>query len=94
MLINRIIPIPPNFSKIPAKIIEPNTGASTWAKGSHKWTPNIGNLTKNPNATANDETFLIILYLELVPNRFTSENNDMLTITVTQTTKGTDEIIV
>ena len=28
-IINRIIPIPPSFSRIPAKIIDPYTGAST-----------------------------------------------------------------
>ena len=33
------IPKPPNFNKIPAKIIEPYTGASTWARGSHKCKP-------------------------------------------------------
>jgi hypothetical protein len=31
----RIIPYPPNFNKIPAKIIDPPTGASTCALGSH-----------------------------------------------------------
>lgn len=39
-------PYPPNFNKTPAKIIEPETGASTWALGNHKWTKNIGILTK------------------------------------------------
>ena len=43
----RIIPYPPNFKRIPAKIIDPETGASTWALGSHKWTRNIGNFTRN-----------------------------------------------
>lgn len=28
-ILNRIKPIPPSFNKIPAKIIDPNTGAST-----------------------------------------------------------------
>jgi hypothetical protein len=32
----RIIPNPPIFNKIPAKIIEPITEASTWALGSQK----------------------------------------------------------
>lgn len=31
-------PYLPNFNKIPARIIDPATGASTWALGSHKWT--------------------------------------------------------
>lgn len=47
MAIMRIIPYPPNFNKTPAKIIEPETGASTWALGNHWCTKNIGNFTKN-----------------------------------------------
>lgn len=43
----RIIPYPPNFSKIAARIIEPAMGASTWAFGSHRWTPYNGILTIN-----------------------------------------------
>ena len=43
---NDIRPIPPILSKILAKIIEPATGASTWALGSHMWVINMGNFTK------------------------------------------------
>lgn len=32
----RIKPYPPNFRRIPAKSIEPTTGASTWAFGNHR----------------------------------------------------------
>lgn len=32
----RIIPYPPNFSRIAARIIDPAIGASTWAFGSHR----------------------------------------------------------
>jgi len=46
IIIRRKIPIPPNFSKTAAKIIEPPRGASTCALGSHKWKKNIGNFTK------------------------------------------------
>jgi hypothetical protein len=42
-------PYPPSFSKIPAKIIEPETGASTCALGSHKCTKYMGNFTINAN---------------------------------------------
>lgn len=35
-LITRQIPYPPNFNKRAAKIIDPATGASTWALGSHR----------------------------------------------------------
>lgn len=34
--ISRRIPYPPSFSKTAAKIIDPATGASTWAFGSHR----------------------------------------------------------
>ena len=39
------IPIPPSFSISPARIIEPDTGASTCALGSQAWTKNTGSLT-------------------------------------------------
>ena len=41
-----MIPYPPNFNKIPARIMDPPTGASTWALGSHWCTKYIGNFTK------------------------------------------------
>lgn len=44
----RIMPYPPSFSKMAAKIIDPAIGASTWALGSHRWVENIGNFTRNP----------------------------------------------
>jgi hypothetical protein len=31
-------PYLPSFSRMPARIIDPATGASTWALGSHRWT--------------------------------------------------------
>jgi len=46
---SRTIPYPPSFNKTPAKIIDPDTGASTCALGNQRWTPNIGNLVKNAN---------------------------------------------
>jgi len=39
-LFKRKRPYPPSFNKIPAKIIEPETGASTCALGNHKWKKN------------------------------------------------------
>ena len=44
----RAKPYPPNFRRIAANTIDPAIGASTWALGSHRWTVNIGNFTKNP----------------------------------------------
>lgn len=38
----RIIPYPPSFNRIAARIIDPAMGASTWAFGSHRWTPYSG----------------------------------------------------
>lgn len=54
----RRIPYPPNLSRIAARIIDPATGASTCAFGSHKCIENIGSLTINPIMViihANDE---------------------------------------
>ena len=38
-------PYAPNLINIPAKITDPATGASTWAKGNQIWNGNIGILT-------------------------------------------------
>ena len=38
----RIIPYPPSFNKMAARIMDPAIGASTWAFGSHKWTTYSG----------------------------------------------------
>jgi len=47
IIIMRVNPYPPNFRRIAARIIEPATGASTWAFGNHKCTENRGNFTRN-----------------------------------------------
>lgn len=47
VIVSRIIPKVPNLRRIPAKIIDPATGASTCALGSHRWRKNIGALAKN-----------------------------------------------
>ena len=39
-------PYPPSLSRIPASTMDPDTGASTWALGSHRCTINIGSFTK------------------------------------------------
>lgn len=43
----RISPYLPSFSRTPARIMEPPTGASTWAFGSHRWVIYSGILTRN-----------------------------------------------
>ena len=48
---SRISPYPPNFNKIPASTMEPETGASTCAFGSHRWKKYIGNFTKKAKIT-------------------------------------------
>lgn len=42
-----IMPYPPSLRRIPARIIDPATGASTWAFGSHRWVVYIGIFTRN-----------------------------------------------
>ncbi len=49
----RIIPYPPNFKRIAARIIEPAVGDSTCAFGSHKWRRKKGSLTKKGNTNKN-----------------------------------------
>lgn len=44
---NRISPYLPNFSKMAARIIDPATGASTCAFGSHRWVKYRGIFTRN-----------------------------------------------
>lgn len=43
----RHAPYPPNFNNKAARIMEPTTGASTWALGSQRWAEKIGNFTIN-----------------------------------------------
>lgn len=47
IIIIRARPYPPSLSRMAARIIDPATGASTWAFGNHKCTENNGNFTKN-----------------------------------------------
>jgi len=49
----RQIPYPPNFNKTPARIIDPATGASTWALGNHRWPIKTGIFTKKANTKKN-----------------------------------------
>lgn len=51
MGLRRISPYPPSFSKSAAKIIDPITGASTWAFGSQRCPKKIGNLIKKAAVT-------------------------------------------
>lgn len=46
-LISRVSPYPPSFSRMAARIMDPATGASTWAFGSQRWNPYIGIFIKN-----------------------------------------------
>lgn len=41
--------------------MDPDTGASTCALGSHKCKPNMGSLIKNPKKTANNTIHLTLL---------------------------------
>ena len=53
ILLKTKIPIPPNFRRTPARIIEPNVGASTWALGSQTWKKKTGNFTTKVNKIEN-----------------------------------------
>lgn len=52
------MPYPPSFSRTAAKIIDPAMGASTWALGSHRWTPYKGILTMKAMMQANHRILL------------------------------------
>lgn len=54
----RIIPYPPSFSRMAARIMDPAIGASTWAFGSHKWTPYRGILIMKAIMHANHRMLL------------------------------------
>jgi len=62
----RARPYPPSLSRIAAKTIEPAIGASTWAFGSHKWTENIGSLTKNPRRVITQKSWLVDIKVAIV----------------------------
>jgi len=58
----RISPTPPNLRRIPAKIMDPKVGASTWATGNQKWMPSMGSLTpKVPKDRNKNEIFPIFI---------------------------------
>lgn len=92
-VMNRIIPRPPNFNRIPAKIIDPNTGASTCAKGNQRCILYIGNFTKNPKVKHSDIMKVLCLTLELV-SKFLNTNGENKFNVNSIITIGTDEIIV
>lgn len=66
----RIIPYPPSFRRIAAKIIDPAIGASTWALGSHKCTINIGSFTRNPMYKKMENILLFIGIYNVMVNIF------------------------
>jgi hypothetical protein len=67
----RITPYPPSFNRMAAKIIDPNTGASTWALGSHKCSEYIGSLAmKAIVRNMNFSSFFIVLIDSVFNMRF------------------------
>lgn len=67
----RIKPYLPSLRRIPASTIEPATGASTWAFGSHKCTKYIGIFTINARIDKihhenEDEEILWIRYILVI----------------------------
>jgi len=78
ILTRRKIPYPPNFKRTPARIIEPDTGASTCALGSQRWTIYIGNFTKkartlisqrNLGVSSLEIILILIVSLQLTLNK-------------------------
>lgn len=62
----RIIPYPPSFSRMAAKIIDPAIGASTWAFGSHRCTPYNGILIINAIMHASHRILLVHVVFSVV----------------------------
>lgn len=86
ILTRRKIPYPPNFNKTPAKTIEPETGASTCALGSHKCTKYIGNFTKNAKTLINQRN-LEVSFLKIILILIVSLQ---LTLNIIEISKGRD----
>lgn len=57
IIVIRIIPYPPSFSRIAASTIDPAIGASTCAFGSHRCNPYRGIFTINAIIHANHNKF-------------------------------------
>ena len=55
----RIIPYPPSFNNKPARIIDPATGASTWALGNQRCIPYMGVLIKKARSIKIHHKFLV-----------------------------------
>ena len=56
---NLIKPNPPSLSKIPAKMTEPDVGASLWASGNQMWNGTKGILTAKDKKKANQINLII-----------------------------------
>lgn len=90
----RIIPYPPNFRRTPARIIDPATGASTWALGSQRWVKNIGNFTKKAIVMDNHHKWVNGL-VQLI-SKLVSINSELLKLNSISKPliKGRDAVIV
>jgi len=83
---NNQIPYIPVFNRIPAKILLPIVGDSTWAFGSHKCRLKNGNFTKN----LNNKNPFIKNELKKTP----SKNSYLSTKIRTKNRHGNENIIV
>jgi hypothetical protein len=52
-------PYPPSFKRIAARIIDPATGASTCALGSHRWVKKRGSFTINARFAISHHTIIM-----------------------------------
>ena len=62
----RTRPYPPSLRRIAARIIDPATGASTCAFGSHKWTEYIGILTRKARIVISHQIDAVVAVIGLV----------------------------
>lgn len=82
-----MIPYPPSFNKIAARIIDPSSGASTWAFGNHKCVINIGIFTRK---AINKSTGKLNLYIITIG--YKNDWNSLFKIILIN--KGNEAVIV
>lgn len=87
-------PNPANFKSKAASTMDPTTGASTWAFGSHKWMKNIGNLTNMPRIRAQWMPVWIKFVFPKVKKEVMKQELKLLKKIIITSNKGSEQIIV
>lgn len=75
---NRINPYLPSFNSSPARIMDPATGASTWAFGSHRCSRYIGIFAKNDIIVIVHHRKNIICWVGAVKNGLNKNSEQVL----------------